>query len=319
MRWPITVSLFAALCSGFAGCNDGARQEQPLDSSVAVNLRPPVISERFTLLSCPAKPVSTVDLEGCAEHRIVRLDKAINEIVAVTFAQLRRESGSAASRFAMGERAWLRYRGAVCASRADIYLGGSAAPVVFANCVANKNAAHLRDLRAFKPPSSRTASRVSFLIGVHSLAGLPIAPDTSYRRALRYFARTGEHVSSSFTDGLCRLRVERITVSATSFTLDSNTATPANCTFFSNAVVTSSRWHTANGLRVGAPLASLHRLFPRAKNMGKIDGKHWGIPTGSTWWWLANYASSSHAARPVLEAYVRRGRVAALGITTVGH
>jgi hypothetical protein len=160
---------------------------------------------------------------------------------------------------------------------------------------------------------------VSFVIEARRLAGLRITPDTSYRRTLRHFARAGQRGSSSFPDGLCELRVEQIGLAATFFTLAAGAATPANCRFFTAAVVTGSRWHTVNGLRVGAPLASLHRLFPRAYNSGKIPGKHRGIPTGSTVWWLANRSSSSQAARPVLAAYVRAGRVVALGIDVVGH
>jgi hypothetical protein len=173
-------------------------------------------------------------------------------------------------------------------------------------------------LRTTTSPS-HADSRVSFVIGAHSLAGLRISPDTSYRRALRYFARAGQHGSSSFPDGLCRLRFEKIGLSTTSFTLVADAGTPATCTHFGGAEVTGSRWHTAKGLRVGAPLASLRRIFPRAYNSGKIPGKHWGIPPGSTRWELADGASSSHAARPILVAYVRGGRVAALGIDVVGH
>jgi hypothetical protein len=77
------------------------------------------------------------------------------------------------------------------------------------------------------------------------------------------------------------------------------------------------------GLRVGATVAAMGRLFPHAYKAAKIPGKHWGIPTQSTVWWLAKHESalrgSSHAARPVLVAYVRGGRVAALGIDIVGH
>jgi hypothetical protein len=169
-------------------------------------------------------------------------------------------------------------------------------------------------------PASRPESRISFVIGAHSLAGLRITPDTSYRRTLRYFARAGQRGSSSFPDGLCRLRVEKIGLSSTFFTLASNVATPANCTHFGGADVTGSRWHTANGLRVGASLASLRRIFPRAFDSGKIPRKRWGVvPVGSTRWELTDGASSSRAARPILIAYVRGGRVVALGIDVVGH
>lgn len=167
--------------------------------------------------------------------------------------------------------------------------------------------------------ASHAASRVSFVIGAHSIAGLRIAPDTSYRRMLRYFTRVGQPGSSSFPNGLCRLRFGKIGLSTTFFTLIEERATPANCTHFMMAVVTGSRWHTANGLHVGAPLASMRRIFPRAYNSGKTEGKHWSIPTGSTVWWLTRHARSSHAAQPILVAYVRGGRVAALGIDIVGH
>jgi len=168
-------------------------------------------------------------------------------------------------------------------------------------------------------PASHAASRVSFVIGAHSIAALRIAPDTSYRRALRYFARAGQRGSSSFPHGLCRLRFAKIGLFTTFFTHAVGAATPVKCTFFGDAEVTGSRWHTANGLHVGATVASMRRLFPRAYNSGKIPGKHWGIPTGSTRWELTDGASSSHAARPILVAYVRGGRVAALGINIAGH
>jgi hypothetical protein len=168
-------------------------------------------------------------------------------------------------------------------------------------------------------PASIPGSRISFVIAAHSLGGLRITPDTSYRRTLRYFAHAGQRVSSSFPSGLCRLRVEKIGLSTTFFTLAAGPGTPTKCTFFGDAVVTGSRWHTANGLRVGVTVASLRRLFPRAFNSGSIPSKHWGIPTGSTRWELADGASSSHAARPILVAYARAGRVVALGIDVVGH
>ena len=141
--------LSAVLCAGFAGCDSdhAERQDQSSTGSVTV-LRPPVISEQFTLLPCPAKPVSTLDFVGCAEHRIIRSDKAINATVEAIFARLRGTSTGATRRFVRSERAWLAYRRAVCESRSDIYEGGSAAGIVFAKCVADRNTAHLNDLRA---------------------------------------------------------------------------------------------------------------------------------------------------------------------------
>jgi uncharacterized protein YecT (DUF1311 family) len=114
-------------------------------------LKPPVITEGFTLLPCPAKPKRTIDFEGCAEHRILRSDKAINHRVAVIFSLLgSRRNAAARVRFVQGERAWLKFRRAVCGSRSDVYEGGSAAPLAFAECEVGKNVAHLRELKAFE-------------------------------------------------------------------------------------------------------------------------------------------------------------------------
>jgi uncharacterized protein YecT (DUF1311 family) len=112
------------------------------------DLMPPVIVEHFTLLRCPAEPTSTLDFEGCAEHRILESNEAINKQVLVIFGRL--ASAASRRRFVRSERAWLAYRRAICESRADVYEGGSAAVIVFAKCVANRNLAHLKDLRAFE-------------------------------------------------------------------------------------------------------------------------------------------------------------------------
>jgi uncharacterized protein YecT (DUF1311 family) len=118
---------------------------------VGVEPKAPVISESLTLLPCPAKPKTTLDFEGCAEHKIVRSDKAINKRVGTIFSLLRsHRSAAAVSHFVRGERFWLAARRAVCKSRADVYEGGSAAPLTFAGCEVKENAAHLRDLTAFE-------------------------------------------------------------------------------------------------------------------------------------------------------------------------
>jgi uncharacterized protein YecT (DUF1311 family) len=120
-------------------------------AAAPTGVKPPVISEGFTLLPCPAHPKTTIDLEGCAEHRLVRSDRAINERVRAIFALLgRRRSAAARARFVRGETAWLVYRRAVCASRADVYEGGSAGPLAAAECQADRNAGHLRDIEAFE-------------------------------------------------------------------------------------------------------------------------------------------------------------------------
>ena len=119
--------------------------------AATATLKPPVIKESFTLLPCPKNPQSTLDLEGCAEHRILRTDAAINARVKTIFVLLGRDRTVAAqARFVRGERAWLAYRRAVCDSRSDVFEGGTLAGLAAANCVADANVAHLKDLRAFE-------------------------------------------------------------------------------------------------------------------------------------------------------------------------
>jgi uncharacterized protein YecT (DUF1311 family) len=112
---------------------------------------PPVITEIFTPLPCPAKPVSTLDIEGCLERRILASDAAINKRVRFIFLLLKSGgSARAVGHFVRGERAWLAYRRAVCTSRSDIYEGGTAAPLAYAHCAIDLNATHLKELMAFE-------------------------------------------------------------------------------------------------------------------------------------------------------------------------
>jgi uncharacterized protein YecT (DUF1311 family) len=112
-------------------------------------VRPPVISERFTPLPCPAgQPSTTLALEGCAEQAILHLDTAINAAAAAILPRL--YDRPARLRFVAGERAWLVYRNAFCTSQADVYEGGSEAPVAAATCMRSVDAAHLSALTAFR-------------------------------------------------------------------------------------------------------------------------------------------------------------------------
>src|SRR4051794_25498720 len=114
---------------------------------------PPVIKESFTLLPCPSNPQTTLALEGCAEHRIVKSDAVINAKVKTIYRLLR--SDAAKTHFVAGERAWLAYRKASCLSRSDVYEGGTLSTVEFANCVADTNTAHVKDLTAFQKALSQ--------------------------------------------------------------------------------------------------------------------------------------------------------------------
>lgn len=110
---------------------------------------PPVIHERFTLLPCPAsKPdKSQLDLEGCAEHDIVRTDRRIDALARTVFGLL--PDTAARRRFVTAQRAWLAFRTADCLSVSDKYEGGTLAALVDATCTADRSRQHLKELRAF--------------------------------------------------------------------------------------------------------------------------------------------------------------------------
>ena len=107
---------------------------------------PPPIKEHFTPLPCPKNPVSTLDLEGCAERDILRTDAAINAQARKVFALLHDADGRRA--FVSAERSWLAYRRSICAAEASKFAGGTLAGVVAASCTARQNKRHLADLSA---------------------------------------------------------------------------------------------------------------------------------------------------------------------------
>jgi uncharacterized protein YecT (DUF1311 family) len=105
---------------------------------------PPVIHEPFTKLGCPAHPVSTVELEGCAEKTLLASNRQVDAAASRIFRLLR--STAARSSFARGEQAWLQYRRASCSAEASKYAGGTAEPLLYLQCETRRNKAHLTDL-----------------------------------------------------------------------------------------------------------------------------------------------------------------------------
>jgi uncharacterized protein YecT (DUF1311 family) len=122
---------------------------------------PPVVHESFTLLPCPAKQLSTLDIEGCEEHKIVTLDHRIDALAKAIFTRLRASdvithqtdpsapADYARRAFVAGEAAWLTYRNAFCASEGNVYEGGTAAGIQAAYCTDAVNAQHVKDLTGF--------------------------------------------------------------------------------------------------------------------------------------------------------------------------
>lgn len=105
----------------------------------------PVIHESFTPLACPSKPRTTLQIEGCAEHRVIAIDRTIDSLNAKAFAKLHR-SGRAA--FTAASTAWFGYRDENCTAQASIYSGGTIQPVAYADCLVSIDTSHVRELRA---------------------------------------------------------------------------------------------------------------------------------------------------------------------------
>ncbi|TML54785.1 MAG: DUF1311 domain-containing protein [Actinobacteria bacterium] len=140
-------AVFLMVALTVAGC---ASDNDQRGRATAARPTLPRIHEGFTLLPCARKnPArgSTLGLEGCAEHEILRTDKTIMANERAIFVLLHADGRSA---FAKAERSWLAYRAAYCDARASSYKGGSVAPVIFGTCRATINRGHLRALSAFR-------------------------------------------------------------------------------------------------------------------------------------------------------------------------
>ena len=103
-----------------------------------------MIRESFTVLPCPANPVSTLDFEGCAEQALLGSDQTINAHASEIFGLLR--PAVARNAFVRGEHSWLEYRRSSCAAESSKYAGGSLESVAFARCEQSRNGAHLSEL-----------------------------------------------------------------------------------------------------------------------------------------------------------------------------
>ena len=144
------VALAGCSSSGSTGASPeaGGTTAAPAPSSTAV----PVVREEFTVLSCPEHPNSTFEVEGCLEHRIVRLDRRINGLVRSLYGL--KPDPTAAAHFAAAQQAWITYRRAACLSDADAFAGGTLGPVEFANCELRLNRQRLADLKELKGEST---------------------------------------------------------------------------------------------------------------------------------------------------------------------
>jgi uncharacterized protein YecT (DUF1311 family) len=104
----------------------------------------PVIHEKFTLLACPSKPTTTVQIEGCAEHKVIAADKTIDGLNAKVFAKLKQDGRAD---FVAANSDWLAYRNQACTTEASIYDGGTIQPIAYANCLVSIDNSHIGELK----------------------------------------------------------------------------------------------------------------------------------------------------------------------------
>lgn len=156
----------------------------------------------------------------------------------------------------------------------------------------------------------------SFVIDLHSVGGMPVAGAT-YRSALRHFKPLAPDISTVFQRNGCGLISAKLGLHIEFESFFGNRGTSANCTLFGEAVATGSRWRTGNGLRIGAPIRALRRLFPRAYDTKVLAQPVHGVPPGSTDWDLAS--APRIGLFFVLVAFVRHDRVAGFAVERAGH
>jgi len=111
-------------------------------------LSAPVVGEHFTPLACSGKPAkrSTLQMEGCAEHELLALDRRVNAQNRRIFAALTTRAGRRA--FVTANASWVAFRHAACTAATDNYAGGSIAPLVYVECEQRMDRGHLSELRA---------------------------------------------------------------------------------------------------------------------------------------------------------------------------
>lgn len=155
-----------------------------------------------------------------------------------------------------------------------------------------------------------------YIIALHSLAGMAVV-NATYTSTLRHFHPLAADWSSSFTRGGCMLMSRELGFEAQFESFYPSPSNAASCSFFARAVVSSGRWATSNGLRVGSSAAALRRLFPRAFDTQEVLPPSGVVPRGCIDWWLAK--ATRIGTYPILAACVKAGKVAAMSIEIAGH
>lgn len=163
------------------------------------------------------------------------------------------------------------------------------------------------------------ASPSAFTVSSTRIGSVRITPSTSYAGVIRYVrGLRGGHPKATFRSGECRISSTKYGLKFVLVTFSVTGRNDPSVCRVSLIELTSTSWHTTNGLHPGDTLTKLRRLFPHATLIGRTTGgEHWARPVNAVEWWLAPVRSA--AMHPNLGAYVTNGRVVALVISIVGH
>jgi uncharacterized protein YecT (DUF1311 family) len=104
-----------------------------------------VIRASFTPGFCSPSPRER-DVVACVQQQVVLKDGQINYWARKVFDRIGGEAKR--RRFVAAERAWLAYRTTSCRSAADKFEGGSAAPLMAADCMRRLDDDHIDELLA---------------------------------------------------------------------------------------------------------------------------------------------------------------------------
>jgi uncharacterized protein YecT (DUF1311 family) len=108
----------------------------------------PTITEPFTPLPCSgtAGHQTTIQIEGCAEQRVLSTDRHIDQLTAEALTAFHDHPRQ--QRLLAAHNAWLTYRKALCTSFAEVFKGGTAAPIEDADCEITVNRQQITNLKA---------------------------------------------------------------------------------------------------------------------------------------------------------------------------
>ncbi|TQS74014.1 DUF1311 domain-containing protein [Rhodobacteraceae bacterium] len=94
-------------------------------------------------------PVTQSDMNQCAYRDLQSADALLNTAYKEARARARAFGAENAAQLLGAQRAWIAFRDADCAARAEQYAGGSIQPLIHATCMTELTERRTQDLRQF--------------------------------------------------------------------------------------------------------------------------------------------------------------------------